>query len=274
MTENALCEPQPDKRFIPQPVPLQAGELVQRYDRFIVDVAMDDGRLVSAHCVNPGRMEGLVRPGVRVWLSPVPEDSKRKLRWTLELMNIDGRYIGANTAIPNRLAETLVRRRLIPGLRRWTALEREVRYGGNSRIDLMLRGQRDHLVEVKNCHLVYPDRRAYFPDSVSVRAAKHLRELVAEVQQGRRATVLFVLQRNDGRALRPSALHDPDFAAAAQAARDAGVRFLAARLAPTPEGFFFERMIPVDLRNYETAAIEPYREALLPWSGWKRRSKA
>ena len=260
--------------LIPHAIPLQPARLVQRYDRFIADVELDDGRLVSAHCVNPGRMEGLVRPGAPVWVSPAPEGSKRKLKWTLELMELDGRMVGANTVVPNRIAEQLVRHRLIPGLRRWRKLEREVPYGDGSRIDLMLRGARDHLVEVKNCHLVYPDKRAYFPDSVSARAAKHLHELIREVREGRRATVLFVLQRTDGRSLRPSQLHDPAFAAAAREAGEAGVRFRAARIDPQPEGFRFQRMIPVDLAPYDEATLQDFREDLAPWSGWRRRGKA
>ncbi len=252
--------------------PLRECRLVERYDRFIADVEFDDGRIVSSHCVNPGRMEGLVRRGARAWVSPAPPGSKRKLKWTLELLKLDGRYVGANTQVPNRIAETLVRQRLIPGLKRWKALEREVRYGENSRIDLMLRGGvRDHLVEVKNCHLVYPDDRAYFPDSVSERATRHLTELAAEVRAGRRATVLFVLQRTDGRALRPSRLHDPAFAAAATEASAAGVRFRAVQVDPTPEGYRFLRPIPVDLDDYDPTPLAPYRESLLAHSGWRRR---
>ena len=260
--------------LIPHNQPLQAARFLQRYDRFIADVELEDGRIVSAHCVNPGRMEGLVRPGGPVWVSPAPEGSKRKLLWTLELMEIEGRVVGANTIVPNRIAEALVRARVIPGLRRWRRLEREVPYGEGSRIDLMLRGARDHLVEVKNCHLVYPDRRAYFPDSVSARAAKHLLELTGEVREGRRATVLFILQRTDGRSLRPSQLHDPAFAAAAREAGQAGVRFRAARIEPTPEGFRFQRTIPVDLSPYDETPLREFRDQLTPWSGWRRRGKA
>lgn len=257
--------------LIPHLQPLRRGTLVQRYDRFVADVELD-GEVVKTHCVNPGRMEGLVRPGVPAWISPAPEGSKRKLRWTLELLEIDGRIIGANTVVPNRIAETLVRERMIPGLRRWRALEREVRYGERSRIDLMLRGGRtDHLVEVKNCHLVYPDGRAYFPDSVSERAAGHLRELAAQVADGRKATVLFVLQRTDGRALRPSRLHDPAFADAALAAHAAGVRFRAIQVDPSPEGYRFVGMLPVDLGPHDVDALAPYRAELMAHSGWKRR---
>lgn len=260
--------------LIPHPVPLQSATLLQRFDRFIADVRLPDGRVVKTHCVNPGRMEGLVRPGARAWISPAPKHRKRKLHWTLELLEVDGRLVGANTVVPNRIAEALVRARLIPGLKRWRSLEREVPYGSGSRIDLMLRGARDHLVEVKNCHLVYPDRRAYFPDSVSARAAKHLAELAREVNDGRRATVLFILQRTDARALRPSRLHDPAFSAAAIDAQRAGVRFLAARVEPRLDGYRFDKMIPVDLRDHDVEPLVGWRDALNDWSGWKRRKQA
>ncbi len=259
---------------IPHLQPLTECRLVQRYDRFIYDVELASGEVVKTHCVNPGRMEGLVRPGAAAWVSAAPPNTKRKLKWTLELLELDGRYVGANTVVPNRIAETLVRARLIPGLKRWRELRREVPYGDGSRIDLLLTsGKSEHLVEVKNCHLVYPDRRAYFPDSVSERAAKHLRELAEQTALGRRATVLFVLQRTDGRSLRPSRLHDPAFADAVTAAAAAGVRFRAAQIDPTPEGYYFLGMIPVDLNDYDPADVAPYREALNAYSGWKRRGK-
>ncbi len=257
--------------LIPHLQPLRRGTFVQRYDRFVADVELD-GEVVKTHCVNPGRMEGLVVPGAPAWISPAPEGSKRKLKWTLELLELEGRYVGANTVVPNRIAETLIRARLIPGLKRWSSLQTEVRYGERSRIDLLLRGGGpDHLVEVKNCHLVYPDDRAYFPDSVSERAAGHLRELAAHVEAGWRATVLFVLQRTDGRALRPSRLHDPAFADAAAAAHAAGVRFRAVQLDPTPEGYRFLRTIPVDLKPHDHERLASFRDALTASSGWKRR---
>jgi len=260
--------------LIPHRRPLQEARLLARYDRFITEVELADGRRVDSHCVNPGRMEGLVRPGARVWVSAVPPESKRKLRYTLEIVEIDGRCVGANTVVPNHLAERLIVDRQIPGLKRFRSLRREVAYGEKSRIDLLLtQGAREHLVEVKNCHLVYPDRCAYFPDSVSVRAAGHLRELAREVAAGRRATVLFLLQDPLGTRLRPSRLHDPDFAEAAGAAAAAGVRFRAARVDPRPEGFHFLGMIPVDLAPYDPARLQGFREALDARSGWRRRGR-
>lgn len=248
--------------------------MLARYDRFIASVRLN-GRTVDAHCVNTGRMEGLVRPGARAWVSEAPPESKRKLRYTLELLEIDGICIGVNTQIPNHLAEHAVRAGWVPTLKRFSQLKREVRYGENSRIDLLLRqGQLDHYVEVKNCHLVYPDGGAYFPDSVSVRAAGHLKELAHCVGNGDKATVLFTVQRNDAQRVLPSDLHDPAFAVEARRAHKKGVRFIALGFEPTPEGFQFLGTVPVSLTEYEIAPLTPYREALQAFSGWKRRGMA
>ena len=252
--------------------PLYEGRFLARYDRFIASIALD-GKEVEAHCVNPGRMEGLVQRGARAWVSRAPAGSRRRLAYTLELLEVDGRYIGANTVEPNRLVEQLLLARAVTGLKRFRELRREVRYGNHSRIDFLLEtGATQHLVEVKNCHLVYPDDRAYFPDSVSARASAHLEALAREVADGRRATVLFVLQREDGRALRPSRLHDPAFAEAAVRAAEAGVRFRAIKVAARPEGFRYMGAVPVDLRSYDPQALKPYREALDEFSGWQRRA--
>lgn len=257
--------------LIPHQRPLREGRFLQRFDRFIATVELD-GAVVEAHCVNPGKMEGLVRSGCRAWVSGVPRESKRKLRYTLELLEIDGVFIGANTVTPNRLAEAAIRGGQVPGLKRFRELRREVRYGEKSRVDLLMtQGKKEHLIEVKNCHLVYPDGGAYFPDSVSVRAAGHLEELAREVVAGRRATVLFVLQHEQGQFLRPSRLHDPAFADAAAHAAKAGVRFRAIKVAPMPDGFHVLGTVPVDLRPYDFKALNSYRAALQPYSGWQRR---
>ncbi|MEM9529472.1 MAG: DNA/RNA nuclease SfsA [Pseudomonadota bacterium] len=261
----------PADTFLPRTTPLVEGRLVQRYDRFIADVELAGGEVVRTHCVNTGRMEGLVKPGVPAWISPAP-GKKRKLKWTLELLELDGICVGANTLLPNRLAAEVIRRRLVPGLRRWQALETEVAYGENSRIDVLLRSsRRKHLVEVKNCHLVYPDGVAYFPDSHSERATKHLRELMASLDEHTRCSVLFTIQRNDARTVKPSLLHDPTFAEAAFEAAEAGVHFRAVAFEPSPAGFQFLGNIPVNLRRYATEPLQPYFDALKPFSGWRRR---
>lgn len=259
--------------FIPHPKPLLECVFLARYDRFIARVALGN-REVDAHCVNTGRMEGLIRPGSRAWVSTVPPDSPRKLRFTLELMEIDGVMIGVNTMLPNRLAEAVVQGKLIRGMKRFRTLSREVAYGERSRIDLLLESANSrHWVEVKNCHLVYPDGGAYFPDSVSKRATGHLDELVRQVQHGDKATVLFVVQRRDGAFVRPSALHDPIFADAAKRANKAGVRFVALHFDPDIRGFNYLGTLPVDFTPYAPEKFRHFREALSSSSGWVRRGK-
>ena len=137
-------------------------------------------------------------------------------------------------------------------------------------MDFVLDGKVPHFVEVKNCHLLYPDGRGYFPDSVSARATHHLEGLIDAVKDGAAATVLFTIQRPDVRAIRPSILHDPAFAAAARAAGAAGVRFRAVTIRPTLRAYEVLREIPVELREYGTAEHERWRAEKLPWSGWRR----
>ena len=253
-----------ERRLIP-------GRLVDRYDRFIAEIELDQlGARVRAHCVNPGRMEGLVRSGARVWVSAVPRESRRKLRYTWELVEDEGLIVGANTVAPNRIAGQILAGRHLPGLRRFRSLRSEVAYGERSRVDFLLDGARPHYVEVKNCHLVYPDKRGYFPDSVSARATEHLERLGEQVAAGAKATVLFTVQRPDARAIRPSALHDPTFAAAAQAAGQAGVRFRAVVIRPTLRAYEVLREIPVDLSSYALEPLERWRSERLRWSGWRR----
>ncbi len=228
--------------------------------------------MVHTHCADPGRMEGLVRPGMRVWVSRAPQGTKRKLKYTWEIAEHDGVLVGVNTHASNRLVGALLEARKVPGLTRFDSLTRERPMGDGSRVDFLLvqKGQR-HWVEVKNCQLVYPDGRGYFPDSVSKRAAGHLAELRARVDEGDRATVLFTVLRGDAKAVRPSDLHDPDFARALREAKKHGVRLRAIQLLPTLEDYRLEGTLPVDTRTYATKRHARWREEAKSQSGWKRR---
>lgn len=255
----------------PWPCPLISGRLVRRYHRFLADITLDDGRAVTAHCINSGRMEGLVRPGARVWVMPA-ENPHRTLQWSWEMVEIDGVRIGADTILPNRLVRAMLEARALPGFRSYTRIHAEHRFGTeNSRADFLLeRGGKRCFIEVKNCHLVYPDGRGYFPDSVSERATKHLHELTRMVAAGHRAVVLFTVQRADAVAVRPSDTHDPAFARAAREAAAAGVRFRALRIRPELDGLHVEDTIPVDLRPYDLTNPRRWKEHLKPDSGWDR----
>jgi len=257
---------------LPHGAELLEGRLVGRYDRFIADVRLGNGRVAHTHCVDPGRMEGLVREGMRVWISRAPKGRKRKLKYTWELCEHDGALIGVNANSPNRIVEGLLEARAAPGMTRFDRLQREVAYADGRRADFcLLTGRKKHWVEVKNCQLVYPDGRGYFPDSVSERATHHVEALAERVRAGDRATVLFTVQRADAKSVRPSDLHDPTFAEACREARGAGVRFRAVRVVPTLDAYEVRGAMPVDLRPYGTKRQAAWRASRLPESGWKRR---
>lgn len=241
--------------------PLVAGTLLKRYKRFLADIRLHDGSVVVAHCVNTGAMEGLVRPGTRVWASE-SRNPARKLRYTWELAEVGGAVLGVDTSMPNRIVAKLLAARALPWLGAFDECAAERKYGDNRRIDFWLRrGTRETFVEVKNCHLVYEDGRAYFPDTVSERATHHLHELAKVVEQGHRAEVLFFCQIPDVKAVRPSDVHDPAFAAAAREAAEAGVGFSAIALAQTPEEIVVQGRVPVDLKPYATERIAEWRRA-------------
>lgn len=209
------------------PQPLAHGQLVSRYKRFFADVMLDDGTAITAHCPNPGAMLGLNTPGLGAWVSR-SDDPKRKLPWTLELVEVDGGLVGINTMLPNRLVAEALALDAIPELTGYDVHRREVKYGEASRVDFLLEkgaGERCWL-EVKNCHLMRTPGLAEFPDCVAARSARHLRELEAMVAAGDRAVALFVVQRTDCQVF--SACHelDPAFAAGLDRAADAGVEVL------------------------------------------------
>jgi len=248
------------------------GRLVRRYKRFLADVEIVDGgagergEVVTAHCANTGAMEGLTRPGLRVWIARA-EKANRKLAWDWELAQgpdeLGGRIFGAHTGVPNRLVHRLLDDGHLPWLQPIDALAAEKPYGEGSRIDFWLRsGRTETYLEVKNCHLVYPDDRAYFPDAVSARAARHLEELAAVARAGHRAEVLFVCQTGPVEAVRPSDVHDPTFAATARRVAGQGVDFRALAVTNTPEEIRVDGPVPVDLEPYPTQEIEAWRARL------------
>jgi sugar fermentation stimulation protein A len=206
------------------PQPLIPGVLVQRYKRFLADIALDDGREITAHCPNPGAMLGLNTPGLRAWVSR-SADPKRKLAHTLELVEADGGLVGINTMHPNRLVAEALAADHFPELTGYATHRREVRYGTRSRVDFLLEApdRPPCWLEVKNCHLMRTPGLAEFPDCVAARSTKHLGELEAMVAEGDRAAVLFVVQRTDCHRFAPARDCDPAFASALKRVQANGV---------------------------------------------------
>ncbi|SUB01563.1 Sugar fermentation stimulation protein A [Pannonibacter phragmitetus] len=216
--------------------PLIRGRLVKRYKRFLADVVLDSGEEITAHCANPGSMLGLNAPGSLVYLSR-SDNPARKLAWSWEIIEADGALVGISTAHPNKLVEEALLAGLIPELSGFAGLRREVKYGKNSRIDILLEGADGGLtyVEVKNVHLMRQPGLAEFPDSVTARGAKHLVELEDMVRAGHRAVMAYLVQRPDCSELDFAADIDPAYAAALRQAMAAGVEAHAIGCEVTPE---------------------------------------
>jgi len=216
---------------------LTKATLIKRYKRFLADVTLADGSQITVHCPNPGAMLGLKEPGSSVWIAD-SGNPKRKLRYTLELIEADGSLVGINTNYPNKIAEAAIRADLIPDLLIGNdyTLRREVKYGENSRIDLLLDPTNGAdvpktFIEIKNVHLRRPDvadgKIAEFPDSVTARGAKHLSELSNQITAGHRAVMLYIIQRMDCYRFCLAGDLDPVYAKAFIAAQNAGVEMLA-----------------------------------------------
>ena len=233
------------------PQPMVRGRLIRRYKRFLADVDLDDGTRVTASTPNTGSMLGLLDEGNPVWLS-VSDDPKRKYPHRWELVEVNGpagaALVGLNTALPNRLAEEALAAGVIPELGGYGGLHREVKYGAeNSRIDLLLSdGARpDAFIEVKNVTLSRNPGVAEFPDAVTARGAKHLRELARIAADGGRAAMIYLAQRPDVEVFEVAADIDPAYMKEWLAAREAGVEMYALASAVSPAEVIANRPIPV-----------------------------
>ncbi len=223
--------------------PVVFGTLIKRYKRFLADVELDDGTIITAHCPNTGRMTTCAEPGWRVALSD-SQNPKRKYRYTWELAHNGDCWICVNTGRANQIAFEAVSENVIPELAGYTEVLREQKFG-NSRFDLLLRrGDERCYVEVKNVTLLAPDGCYAFPDAVTERGRKHLNELIEVVKAGHRAAMLYVIPRSDGTRFRAAHEIDPQYAEALEAAKAAGVEIFAWRAAVSPEEIRLSSAVP------------------------------
>lgn len=229
---------------------LERGRLLRRYKRFLADIELPTGEQLTIHCPNTGSMLNCMREGGDVWFTR-SNDPKRKLPGTWELSETpQGRLACINTGRANALVEEALRAGVITELAGFHTLRREVAYGEErSRVDFYLEyAEGPAYVEVKSVTLGYPDSAvAAFPDAVTQRGAKHLRELASLARQGVRAVQLYCVNLSGVEAVRPAQEIDDAYAQALRAAVRDGVEVLAYGTRVETSGIVIDRPLPVKL---------------------------
>ncbi len=240
----------PSVRLMLFPSPLIRGRLIQRYKRFLADVELDTGETVTATCPNTGSMKGLNAPGSVVWLS-TSDSPTRKYRHTWEMIEAgtgaEPTLVGINTGLPNRILTEAILADQIAPLKGYAGLKREQKYGRNSRIDILLEDEAKGAcyVEIKCVHLMRKSGLAEFPDSVTERGAKHLGELADMVREGKRAVMVFLIQRADAKSIALARDIDPAYGAAFDAAIAAGVEAIGVRCRLSQTEIVVDRLVKV-----------------------------
>jgi len=227
--------------------PLLTGRLIKRYKRFLADVRLDTGTVVTAHCPNSGSMLGCAVPGSRVWISE-SNNPRRKLKYTWELIRTQQSMIGINTLVPNKLVKTAIENNQISELRGYETVRSEVKTSSGTRLDLVLEDGTDRrcYVEIKNCTLVETGT-AMFPDAVTLRGQKHLDELSDLVSAGHRGVIFYLIQRMDAVRFTPAAGIDNVYAQKLLHARNKGVEIITRDVAITLDHIHINQPIPVHL---------------------------
>lgn len=247
MGRSAAGESKEEKKAWVELPELYCGVLVKRYKRFLVDVRMEDGTLVTAHCNNTGSMKGCAEPGSRVWLSH-HDNPRRKHAYSWELVEAGDCLVGINTLLPNLLVARAIEAGAVPALAGYDSLRREVTVAKGTRLDMVLykEGHPPCNVEVKNCTLVR-DGVAAFPDAVTERGKKHLLTLAELKARGERSVIFFFIQRPDARSFTPADDIDPAYGRALREVASKGVEIEAWRARVTEERVSLERRLPVTL---------------------------
>lgn len=225
------------------------ARLIKRYKRFLADVRLADGQEMTVHCPNTGSMKNCADTDSRIWIQDSGNE-KRKYRFGWELVEVQGKYLACiNTGRANKLIREGIESGVISQLQGFADIRQEVKYGENSRIDLLLEDPKKGRawVEIKNVTLLENDGWGSFPDAVTKRGAKHLQELVKMVEQGDRAVMLFCVPHTGIERVRPADHIDPEYGRLLRIAKDAGVEVLAYGADINPEQVIITQEVPVFL---------------------------
>jgi len=227
------------------------ARLIKRYKRFLADVRLDNDEMITVHCPNTGSMKNCVDENAEIWLSD-SNNPKRKYRYTWEYLRTSrGHHIGVNAGKANQLVQSAIRDDLVEPLAGYDTIRPEVKYGDeNSRIDLLLQDSKkqDCYVEVKSVTLLEDPPSSgigYFPDAVSERGAKHLRELIKMSQSDARSVLFFCVQHTGIQEVRPADHIDREYGKLLREALDSGVEVLAYKVRKSNKGFRLWRDLPV-----------------------------
>lgn len=223
--------------------PLVHGTLIKRYKRFLSDIRLTDGAVITAHCPNTGSMLSCSTPGSEVGLS-ISENPKRKYPHTLEMIKVNDTWVGVNTSLTNKLVIEAIKENRITEFAEFDTLQPEVSISKGTRLDLLVtRSGHPTYIEIKNCSLA-ENGRAMFPDAVTARGTKHLKELTSLCREGKGACIFYLVQRMDVDSFSPATHIDPTYGAVLQDAIAAGVMPLVYQAEVTPAGIQVVRQLP------------------------------
>lgn len=226
--------------------PLVQGTLIKRYKRFLADVRMASGEVITVHCPNTGTMLSCSAPESLVCLSR-SDNPKRKYPYTLEMVKVKSTWVGVNTARTNNLVIEGIRKGQISEFQNFSTIKAEVKTSDHTRLDLQVNhGNICTYIEIKNCSLAV-DRCAMFPDAVTTRGTRHLQELTRLTSEGERACIFFLVQRTDADKFFPASHIDAIYGEALLKASDAGVMVLVYQAEVSPHGIDIVRPLPYSL---------------------------
>jgi sugar fermentation stimulation protein A len=231
------------------PSPYIPAVLLRRYKRFLADVELSSGEVVTVHTPNTGAMLGVATPGIRVWLRDT-QSSTRKYRYSWEISEPQEQvYVGVHTGLVNALVLEAIHNGTIRELQGYPRMQQEVAYGKEkSRIDLLLQdGKRRCYVEIKTVTARDAQACAIFPDAVSLRGQKHLRELMRVVAAGQRGVIFYCIQRSDIDGFRPADEIDADYGCLLREAAAQGVEIIAYTAQVTPEQISLTHPVSVQI---------------------------